>query len=110
MALPDEPQNPYIRSMNPFQKIAAGIGGIGILAVAIWLGTIIFVALLVLAPVLYLYGRWKMGKMRKEFEEKNPELARQLRERQAMRPGGGVIEAEYVVVEEPLDDTPPPKP
>ncbi len=96
--------------MNPLQKIAAAVGGIGILALAIWLGTIIFVALLVLAPVLYLYGRWKMGKMRKEFEAQNPELARQMRERQAMRPGGDVIETDYVVVEEPLDDKPPPKP
>ena len=95
--------------MNPFQKIAATVGGIGILALAIWLGTIIFVALLVLAPVLYLYGRWKMGRMRKEFEATHPELARQMRERQAARPGGDVIETEYVVVEEPLDDKPPPK-
>jgi len=96
--------------MNPFQKIAAAVGGIGILALAIWLGTIIFVALLVLAPVLYLYGRWKMGKMRKEFEARNPELARQMREQRAAQRGGEVIDVEYVVIEEPLDDKPPPKP
>ena len=100
--------------MNTFQKIGATLGGIGILAVAIWLGTIIFIALLVAAPLLYLYGRWKMGKMRKEFEAKHPELARQMRERQAMRPGGGVIETDYVVVDrasdEPLDDSRPSRP
>ncbi len=97
--------------MNPLQKALAAIGGIGVLAIALWLGTIIFVALLVAAPFLYLYGRWKLGKMKKEFEARNPELARQLREGQAMRPGGA-IDADYVVVEveEPLDETRRPKP
>ncbi len=97
--------------MNPFQKIAAAVGGIGVLAIAIWLGTIIFIALLVAAPLLYIYGRWKMGKMRKEFEAQNPELAEQLRQRQGRPPQGGtVIETEYVVVdEEPLDEKRPPK-
>lgn len=97
--------------MNPFQKIAAAVGGIGVLAIAIWLGTIIFIALLVLAPILYLYGRWKMGKLRKEFEAQNPDLARQMRERQGARAGGQTIDAEYVVVEveEPLDDKRPPR-
>ena len=94
--------------MNPFQKIAAAVGGIGVLALAIWLGTIIFIALLVLAPILYVFGRWKMSKMKKEFEAQNPGLARQMRERQTMRPGG-TIDAEYVVVEEPLDDSRPPR-
>jgi|GEM_PF-2385033 len=96
--------------MNPFQKIAATLGGIGVLALAIWLGTIIFIALLVAAPLLYLYGRWKMGKMRKEFEAKNPELARQMREAQGMRDPGGAIDAEYTVIEEPLDEPRQPKP
>ncbi len=101
--------------MNPFQKIAAAVGGIGVLAIAIWLGTIIFIALLVAAPLLYLYGRWKMDKMRKEFEAQNPELAEELRRRQGQRPGmrpqgGTVIETEYVVVdEEPLDEKRPPQ-
>jgi predicted Holliday junction resolvase-like endonuclease len=96
--------------MNPFQKIAAAIGGIGVLALAIWLGTIIFILLLIAAPLLYLYGRWKMGKMRKEFEAQNPELAEQLRQRQGMRPkGGDVIDGEYVVIEEPLDEKRPPR-
>jgi len=91
--------------MNPFQKIAAAVGGIGVLAIAIWLGTIIFVILLVCAPILYLYGRWKMGKMRKEFEAQHARM----REAQEMRPQGGEIEAEYVVIDEPLDDSRSPK-
>ena len=95
--------------MNPFQKIAAAIGGIGVLAIAIWLGTIIFIVLLIAAPILYLFGRWKMGKMRKEFEAQNPELARKMREGQDLRAKGGVIETDYVVVEEPLDEKPPPR-
>ena len=92
--------------MNPFQKIAAGIGGIGLLAIAIWLGTIIFVALLVLAPILYLFGRWKMGKMQKEFEAHHARM----RAGGASQGQGGTIDAEYVVVDEPLDETRPPKP
>jgi len=95
--------------MNPFQKIAAAIGGIGVLAIAIWLGTIIFIVLLIAAPILYLFGRWKMGRMRKEFEAQNPELARKMREGQDLRAKGGVIETDYVVVEEPLDEKPPPR-
>jgi len=92
--------------MNQLQKFGAALGGIGILAIAIWLGTIIFVALLVLAPVLYLIGRWKMGKMKKEFETQHARM----REAQEMRAKGGDIEAEYVVIDEPLDDGRPPKP
>lgn len=91
--------------MNPFQKIAAAVGGIGVLAIAIWLGTIIFVMLLVCAPLLYLYGRWKMGRMRKEFETQHARM----REAHDMRAKGGDIEAEYVVIDEPLDDSRPPK-
>jgi len=85
--------------MNPFQKVAATVGGIGVLAIAIWLGTIIFIALLVLAPVLYLYGRWKLGRMKKEMEARNPELAQRMREAQARGRPGGTIDAEYVGVE-----------
>lgn len=91
--------------MNPLQKIAAGIGGIGVLAIAIWLGTIIFVMLLVLAPLLYLYGRWKMGRMKKEFEAQHARM----RAAQGHRPPGGVIDGEYIVIEEPLDETRPPR-
>lgn len=91
--------------MNPFQKIAATVGGLGVLAIAIWLGTIIFIALLVLAPILYLYGRWKMGTMKKEFEAQHARM----RDAHEMRAKGGDIEAEYVVIDEPLDDTRPPK-
>lgn len=92
--------------MNPFQKIAATIGGIGVLALAIWLGTIIFVTLLVLAPILYLYGRWKLGKVKKEFEAQHARM----REHRDMRAPGGTIDADYVVVEEPLDEPRRPKP
>ena len=92
--------------MNQLQKFGAALGGIGILAIAIWLGTIIFVALLVLAPLLYLYGRWKMGKMKKEFEAQHARM----RESQGHRPPGGVIDGDYSVIEEPLDDTRPPRP
>lgn len=83
--------------MNIFQKIAAAAGGIGILALAIWLGTIIFLVLLIAAPFLYLFARWRMGKLRKEFDA--------AKARQGQGPAG-TIEAEYVVVEEtrPLDE------
>ena len=91
--------------MNIFQKIAAGVGGIGILALAIWLGTIIFLVLLIAAPFLYLFGRWKMGKLRKEFEKAHAEAQGRPQGR------GGVIEGDYVIVEEtrPLDENTRPR-
>lgn len=84
--------------MNIFQRIAAAVGGIGVLALAIWLGTIIFVILLIVAPIAAIYLRWKMGKVRKEFEKAQGN---------ARRGPDGVIEADYVIVEEvtPLDET-----
>ncbi len=88
--------------MNIFQRIAAAVGGIGVLALAIWLGTIIFVILLIVAPIAALFLRWKMGKVRKEFEKAHG---------QARQGADGVIETDYVVVEEvtPLDETTKPR-
>ena len=74
--------------MNLFQKIIAWAGGLGVLALAIWLGTIIFVGLLIIVPIAVLIGRWRLGKMRKEFEKAHAQ-ARAERD-------GQVIETEYV--------------
>lgn len=90
--------NDYIHLMNKLQKIIAGIGGLGVLALALWIGTILFVVLLVALPLLALYGRWRMGKMRKEFEAH--------RARRGAASGPEVIDADYVVI----DETPPTTP
>lgn len=81
--------------MSLFQKIIAAFAGVSILVLAIWIGSILFVALLIAAPLLMLYGQWRMKKMRKEFEKHAG------RARDSM--SGSVIDADYVVVEETVD-------
>lgn len=85
-------------AMNKFQKIIAGIGGVGVLALALWIATFLFIILLIALPLLALFGRWRMNKLRKEFEAQ--------RARRDAGSGPEVIDAEYVVI----DETPPTAP
>jgi len=74
--------------MSKLKKIGAGIGGVGILLLAIYLAAFLFVILLVVGVIGAIYVYFKGGKLRKEFERRQAEA------------NPGTIDADYVVVEE----------
>lgn len=74
--------------MTQVKKILAGIGGVGVLLLALYLAAFLFVILLVVGGIAAIYLHFKGGKLRKEFERRQAEA------------NSGTIEAEYVVVEE----------
>ena len=81
--------------MSKLKKFGAGIGGVGVLLLAIYLAAFLFVIFLVLAAVAAVYVYFKGGKLRKEFE----------RRQAGVNPG--TIDAEYVVVEDEVIDHKP---
>jgi len=90
--------------MTKLKKIAAGIGGVGILLLAIYLAAFLFVILLIVGGIFAIYVYFKSAPLRKEmakrqaeYEKSHPEGSR----------GGGTIDAEYVVVEETIPDGKP---
>jgi len=80
--------------MSKLKKIGAGIGGVGILLLAIYLAAFLFVILLIVGAIAGVYLYFKGGKLRKEFERRQAEA------------NPGTIDAEYVVVEETVTDNP----
>jgi len=78
--------------MSKLKKIGAGIGGVGILLLAIYLAAFLFVILLVVGGIAAAYLHFKGGKLRKEFERRQAEA------------DPGTIDAEYVVVDEHITD------
>lgn len=81
--------------METLKKIGAGIAGVGILVLALYLAAFVFVILLIVGGIAAIWLHFKGGKLRKEFEK-----------RQAER-HGETIEADYVVVEDPSLDRKP---
>ncbi len=90
--------------MTKLKKIAAGVGGIGILLLAIYLAAFLFVILLIVGGIFAIYVYFKSAPLRKEMAKQQAEFARS----QAGSPGGnGTIDADYVVIDEQvLDDKP----
>lgn len=74
--------------MSKLKKIGAGIGGVGILLLALYLAAFLFVIFLVVGGIAAAYMYFKGGKIRKEFERRQAEA------------NPGTIDAEYVVVDE----------
>ena len=75
---------------------AMGLIGLAVGAVLLALGLALFVVLAPIGIAVYFYVRWKMGKVLRDLQ------ARQ----EAMQPGvqresGNIIDAEYVVIEDP---------
>jgi len=94
-----------MRMMDKLRKIAAGVGGIGILLIALYLAAFLFVILLVVGGIAAIWLHFRGGKLRKEFEQ------RQAQHRERTGQGGKTIDADYVVVEDrPLDVKPPDRP
>ena len=81
--------------MSKLKKIGAGVGGVGILLLAIYLAAFLFVIFLVVGGIAAIYLYFKGGKLRKEFERRQAEA------------NPGTIDAEYVVVEDPAIDGKP---
>ena len=81
--------------MSKLKKIGAGVGGVGILLLAIYIAAFLFVILLIIGAVAGVYLYFKGDKLRKEFERRQAEA------------GSGTIDADYVVVEEPVIDRKP---
>lgn len=79
--------------MSKLKKFGAGVGGVGILLLAIYLAAFLFVILLVVGAIAGIYLYFKGGKLRKEFERRQAEV------------NPGTIDAEYVVVEDPVIDS-----
>ena len=79
--------------MSKLNKFGAGVGGVGILLLAIYLAAFLFVILLVVGAIAGIYLYFKGGKLRKEFERRQAEV------------NPGTIDAEYVVVEDPVIDS-----
>ena len=77
--------------MDQVKKAFAFLGGLGALALALWLATFIFIFLVIIGGALALYWRFKLGRAIKTHE------------REQARRDPGIIEGEYVVVEETLD-------
>lgn len=95
LCLPQTGKNAYISPMTQVKKFFAGLGAVGALLLALYLAAFLFVVLLIVGGVAAIWLKFKMGKARKEFEK-----------HQANR-SPGVIEGEYVVVEDrPLDVNP----
>lgn len=81
--------------MTQVKKFFAGLGAVGALLLALYLAAFLFVALLIIGGIAAIYLKFKMGKVRKEFERRQAEAAPE------------TIEGDYVVVEErPLDVKP----
>ena len=83
--------------MSKLKKIGAGVGGVGILLLAIYLAAFLFVILLIVGVVAGIYLYFKGGKLRKEFERRQAEA------------NSGTIDADYVVVEEQVIERKPPE-
>jgi ABC-type transport system involved in cytochrome bd biosynthesis fused ATPase/permease subunit len=89
--------------MKKLKKIGAGVAGVGILLLALYLAAFLFVILLVVGAIFGVYVYFKSAPMRKEMAKRQAEYARTHQGTES----GGTIEAEYVVVEdEPLDAKP----
>lgn len=90
--------------MDKLKKIGAGIAGVGILLLALYLAAFVFVILLVVGGIFGIYVYFKSAPMCKEMAKAQAEYARS---RQSGEGGGGTIDAEYVVVEDrPIDVKP----
>lgn len=95
--------------MSKLKKIGAGVGGVGILLLSIYLAAFLFVILLVVGGIFAIYVYFKSGPMRKEMAKRQAEFA----ERHGADPGrdpghnSGTIDGEYVVVEEQSLDAKP---
>jgi len=87
--------------MTKLKKIAAGVGGVGIFLVAIYLAAFLFVILLIVGLIFGVYVYFKSAPLRKEMAKRQAEYEKS-------HPGssgpGGVIDADYVVVEETIPD------
>lgn len=87
--------------MDKIKKIGAGVAGIGVLLLALYLAAFLFVILLVVGGIFGTYVYFKSAPLRKEMAK-----------RQAEHPhsgptGDGTIDAEYVVLDDrPLDVQP----
>ncbi len=83
--------------MSKLKKIGAGVGGVGILLLSIYLAAFLFVILLVVGAVFAIYVYFKSAPLRKEMAKRQAEFAES-------RARGGqdeqTIDAEYVVIEE----------
>jgi len=87
--------------MDKIKKIGAGIAGIGILALALYLAAFVFVILLVVGSIFGIYVYFKSAPMRKEMAKRQSEYAK------ARQNDDGTIDAEYVVLDDrPLDAKP----
>ncbi len=87
--------------MDKIKKIGAGIAGVGVLLLAIYLAAFLFVILLVVGGIFGIYVYFKSAPLRKEMAKRQAEHAR------TGASGDGTIDAEYVVLEDrPLDDKP----
>ena len=76
--------------MSNVQKIFAAIAGLGVLGLALTFGLALLGLALILAPVILLYGNWKMKQLRREFEKRAG----------SRENAPDVIEADYVVIDE----------
>ena len=89
--------------MNKLKKIGAGVAGVGVLLLALYLAAFLFVILLVVGAIFGIYVYFKSGPMRKEMAKAQAEYGRP---RQTAE-GGRTIDGEYVVVEDrPVDVKP----
>lgn len=82
--------------MSKLKKIAAGVGGVGVLLLAIYLAAFLFVILLIVGGIFAIYVYFKSGPMRKEMAKRQAEFA----ERHQSGANPGTIDGEYVVVDE----------
>jgi len=74
--------------MEKVKKVFAGIAGVGILVLALYIAAFLFVVLLIVGGCAAIYLHFKGDKLRKEFERRQAEA------------NPDTIEADYVVVEE----------
>lgn len=94
--------------MDKLKKIGAGIAGVGVLLLALYLAAFLFVILLVVGGIFGIYVYFKSGPMRREMAKAQEEYGR---ERQAQQRGDAPIDADYVILEErPLDGKPSDRP